>query len=195
MRIRVDASVILAILIGALVGATIGFGATVYVDYTDDGEVFNGSVSAQDYVANTLVAGVVGGVSGGLSSALTPAVTSFLSTSFPIMIPTMVNGAAGAVAVTVTGAQIVGGAVATVAGIGLLHMAYDGKKAAPRIKSNSKKQAYDKAFYKGGKKEPTYHPNGKYGPHYHPANPKFKHWHYYFLFIWGMLGLTSESLN
>ena len=41
-------SIILAILIGALVGATIGFGATVYVDYTDDGEVFNGSVSAED---------------------------------------------------------------------------------------------------------------------------------------------------
>ena len=63
-------SIILAILIGALVGATIGFGATVYVDYTDDGEVFNGSVSAEDYVANTLVAGVVGGVSGGLSYTL-----------------------------------------------------------------------------------------------------------------------------
>ena len=63
-------SIILAILIGALVGATIGFGTTVYVDYTDDGEVFNGSVSAEDYVANTLVAGVVGGVSGGLTYTL-----------------------------------------------------------------------------------------------------------------------------
>ena len=63
-------SIILAILVGALVGATIGFCATVYVDYTDDGEVFNGSVSAEDYVANTLVAGVVGGVSGGLSYTL-----------------------------------------------------------------------------------------------------------------------------
>ena len=116
-------SIIAAILLGALFGAVIGFGATVCADYIDDGEVFNGSVSAQDYVANTLVAGVVGGVSGGLIYTLAPAVTSFLPPLFPNMIPTMVNGTAGTAAVavgTVTGAQIVGGAIAL--GLGVMFM-------------------------------------------------------------------------
>ena len=55
-----------AILICALIGATIAFGATVHKDYSDDGEVFNGSVSAEAYVANTVVGGFIGGVTGGL---------------------------------------------------------------------------------------------------------------------------------
>ena len=89
----------------------------------------------------------------------------------------------------------VGGAIAVAAGAGLIYMAYGSKKAAPRIKSNTKKQAYDKAFQKGGKKEPTYHPHGKFGPHYHPANPKFKHWHYYFSLIVGLLGIEMNNLD
>ena len=48
----------------------------------------------------------------------------------------------------------------------------------------------DKAFYKGGKKEPMFHPNGKFGPHFHPAGLKFKHWHYYFSFL---LGLSFDT--
>ena len=60
---------------------------------------------------------------------------------------------------------------------------YERKKAAPRIKSKSKKSAREKAFLKGGKTNPIHHPNGKYGPHYHPNNPKFSHWHYYYILI------------
>ena len=53
-------------------------------------------------------------------------------------------------------------------------------KVDPRIQCNTKKEAKQRAFYKGGKKEPILHYSKKYGWHYHPSNPKFKHWHYYF---------------
>lgn len=56
-------------------------------------------------------------------------------------------------------------------------------KVAPRNKSNTKKEAKEKAFLKGGKKKPIHHPHGKYGPHFHPNNPKFKHWHYYYTLL------------
>ena len=60
---------------------------------------------------------------------------------------------------------------------------YKRKKVALRIKSNSKKKAREKAFLKGGKKTPIHHPNGEYGPHFHPNDPRFKHWHYYYLWL------------
>ncbi len=60
---------------------------------------------------------------------------------------------------------------------------YKRKKAAPRIKSNSKKKAREKAFLKGGKKPSIHHLNRKYGPHFHPNNPRFSHWHYYYLWL------------
>ena len=58
-----------ALLVGAIVGVVIGFAATAYVDYKDDGQVFNGSVDAKSYVANTLVGGVIGGFTGGVGSS------------------------------------------------------------------------------------------------------------------------------
>lgn len=58
---------------------------------------------------------------------------------------------------------------------------------------NTKKEAYDKAFRKGGKKEPIFHPYGKYGPHFHPAKSKFKHWHYYFSILVGAFGIEFND--
>ena len=69
---------------------------------------------------------------------------------------------------------------------------YQGKKVAPRIKSNSKKAARQKAFLKGGKRPPIHHPNGKYGPHFHPNNPKFSHWHYYYIIVFTVGQLEQE---
>ena len=70
---------------------------------------------------------------------------------------------------------------------------YQRKKAAPRIKKKTKKESYQAAFKKGGKKKPIFH-NGKYGPHFHPSNPKFKHWHYYFsLLYWYLLCMSEED--
>lgn len=76
-------------------------------------------------------------------------------------------------------------------GIGPNVMFYQRKKAAPRIRSNSKKEAYDKAFYKGGKRKPIFHAHGKHGPHFHPDDPRYKHWHYYFL--WLLFGLDADD--
>ena len=58
-----------AIIICAIIGAAIGFGATAYVDYADDGKIFNGSVSTEGYVVNTIVGGVVGAFTGGIGSS------------------------------------------------------------------------------------------------------------------------------
>ncbi len=70
-------TIIIGIAIGAALGGTIGFGATVYEDYKDDGEVFNGSIGADEYIGNTIGGTIAGagigacGVLGaGLGSAL-----------------------------------------------------------------------------------------------------------------------------
>ncbi len=70
---------------------------------------------------------------------------------------------------------------------------YQGKKVAPRIKSNTKKAARQKAFLKGGKRPPIHHPDGKYGPHFHPNNPKFSHWHYYYIIVFTVGQLEQEG--
>ena len=38
-------------------------------DYVDDGQIFNGSISAGGYIANTLVGGLIGGLTGGVASS------------------------------------------------------------------------------------------------------------------------------
>ena len=89
------------------------------------------------------------------------------------------------VAVTVTGAQIATAGLAALAGVGIMYSSYNRKPAAPRNHSGSRKEAYDKAFYKGGKRKPIFHPNGKFGPHFHPVSAKFKHCYYYFALLFG----------
>lgn len=61
--------VLMCIGIGAAVGATVSFGTTVYEDYKDDGEIFNGSIGWDEYLGNTL-GGSVAGLGIGLYSAL-----------------------------------------------------------------------------------------------------------------------------
>ncbi len=46
--------------IGAAFGAVVSFGLTIYEDYTDDGEIFNGSISTKEYIGNTLGGFVAG---------------------------------------------------------------------------------------------------------------------------------------
>ena len=91
--------VISAIVIGVVIGAAIGFGGTAYVDYAEDGELFDGSVSAKGYVINTLM----GGATGGFVAAAAPVAAEFL-TSY--VVPTVVS-ASSSTAVAVAGAQIV----------------------------------------------------------------------------------------
>ena len=181
-----------AALIGVGVLALAGFFATINADSADDGKPFNGSIGADAYFWNTLVAGSIGGLIGGLIFTFAPTIIGFLGSSFTLGSYALASGEA--VAITISGAQIAGGAIAA-AGIGLTYFAYEGKKAAPRIRSNTKKQAYDKAFYKGGKRKPILHQNGKYGPHFHPANPKYKHWHFYFSFLLAILGIDMDDFD
>ena len=113
----------IAALIGAGILGLAGLGATAYADLSDDGEIFNGSIDADAYIGNTLVAASIGALAGGLIFTLGPSIASFLGSSFSFALPSLgtlnMGGAlaiAGGMTVTVTGAQIVGGAV----GIGVL---------------------------------------------------------------------------
>ena len=104
---------IVAVLIGIAIGAAIGFMGTVVADYVDDGEVFNGSISTEGYIANTLVGGLIGGLTGGLSGV-----------SFTISLPTfgqVVTTAGtlqvvmvGTTTITVSGGVIIAGIASTV---------------------------------------------------------------------------------
>ena len=96
----------LFILAGIAIGATVGFLGTMYSDYVDDGEVFNGSVDTESYVSNTVVGGIVGG---GVSYAA-PIIGTFLSTSFTLSTPIVAGGEA--IAISVSGVQIAGVATA-----------------------------------------------------------------------------------
>jgi len=97
-----------AIIIGAIIGAAIGFGGTVLADYTDDGEGFNGSIDVGAYVANTTVGAIVGGITGGVA-------TSTITVSLPTLhLAQTTAGTIQAVAeitsVAVNGAAVVAGA-------------------------------------------------------------------------------------
>ena len=47
---------------------------------------------------------------------------------------------------------------------------------APRIRHDSKKDAYQEAKRRGGGKEPIHHPQGEHGPHYHPDAKQPENW-------------------
>ena len=105
------------LLIGLAVGAAIGFGATVYADYADDGEVFNGSIETKDYVLNTLFGGLIGSAAG----LAAPYIASFAASSFTLSFPTgfaLAGGGTAVIAATITGAQILEGVAAL--GLGIL---------------------------------------------------------------------------
>ena len=97
------------IFIGIALGATLGFGAAAYVDYVDDGEVFNGSVGIADYLVTTIIGGAIGAA----AAYAAPAIGTFLFSTFTLATPSIVGGTAAAV--SVTGAQI---AVVGVAAVG-----------------------------------------------------------------------------
>jgi RHS repeat-associated protein len=108
-----------------IIGAVIGFAGTAYADYSDDGEIFNGSVTAFGYIANTAVCALAGG----MFSHLLPALSTFMSSSIPIGFIPMGNQLIG---VTVSGAQLVVGGV-VIAGVGVIgaNIAYSKHKNGP----------------------------------------------------------------
>ena len=167
-----------AIIIGAIIGAVVG-GTVAGVSAVNSGET--GWALAGDIASGVLLGGAIGAGAGALIG-LAPTIGASLGS--------MMSGTAGAGVLAMSAeAYLVAAGAAAILG-NVMFSSYQRKPAAPRIHSGSRKSAYDKAFYKGGKKEPIFHPNGKFGPHFHPANLKFKHWHYYFAFL---LGLSFDT--
>lgn len=104
-----------AIIIGTIIGLAIGFGATAYVDYADDGRIFNGSVSTEGYVLNTIVGGIVGAFTGGVgSSTFTFSIPSLalLETTIGTLEPVV-----GTTTVTVNGLIVAGVGIVSVSAI------------------------------------------------------------------------------
>ena len=109
----------LALLIGFAVGAAVGFGATVYTDYKDDGEVFNGSVSAGEYIGNTLIGGAIGSSAAGLIYAA-PSIGAAIGSAFNT--GSFATATGGAVALGLTMEQIAALSVVGAIGVGLVFM-------------------------------------------------------------------------
>ncbi len=100
-----------AIIIGVAIGAAAAFGGTVVADYKDDGEVFNGSISAEQYIANTVVGGTIGGLTGGIASS-----------TFSLTLPTITYAATtvGTQALVVGTSTVAVSGTAVLTGAGLL---------------------------------------------------------------------------
>ena len=82
-----------------------GFGAAAYIDYRDDGQIFNGSVAWYDYLGATLTGGAIGA---GIAYCL-PAISSFAGSSFSFGggAAMLLDGTAVAIPeITITGARI-----------------------------------------------------------------------------------------
>ena len=103
---NVDPSGYSAILIGLIIGAIIGFGTATYIDYKDDGQIFNGSVAWYDYLGAVILGGALGAGIG-----------AFAGMSFSTCIPTfgwvntggaLLLGVTGTTTLTVTGTEILG---------------------------------------------------------------------------------------
>ena len=104
-----------AMLIGIAVGMVIGFTVTACVDYSDDGKVFNGSVSAEGYIVNIVVGGLVGGFTGGVgSSTFTVSLPTLqvLQTTIGTLEIVMGTTTVGVSGLVVAGAGVVGVAAA-----------------------------------------------------------------------------------
>ena len=113
-----------AILIGALIGIIIAVTATAVADYTDDREVFNGSIGVESYVVNALIGGIIGAILGGLgASALTAAAPTASA---------IASSASGA-AVAVSGAAVAEAAGAVIAVGGMILFSRIGKSGGYRI--------------------------------------------------------------
>lgn len=104
--------------IGLIVGVVAGLGIALYADYSDDGQVFNGSVKWYEY----LFAGIIGGLLGAAIGYIAPAVGGFLNSTFSISIPSLgsiissggTQAIASGVTISITGTQIAQGVVTVI---------------------------------------------------------------------------------
>jgi hypothetical protein len=61
--------ILLYMAVSAGIGATFSMGATIFEDYKDDGQIFNGSVEVWDYMGN-VIGGTIAGAGIGLATVL-----------------------------------------------------------------------------------------------------------------------------
>ena len=97
---------ILALIIGGIIGACIGFGTAAYID-SKDGQMFNGDVKWYDYLGATALGGVVGAGVGALATiAFTASIPTFglIGSGGALSF-----GITGAVELTISGAQVLVG--------------------------------------------------------------------------------------
>ena len=117
----ITTAIIIGLIAGAVIGGIIG-GVVAYNQASADGAT--GWSLVGQTALGVLGGAIIGAAIGGLIGAAAPYIGGFLSASFPILAPTMVNGTIGWSAVaTVTGAEVVGGAIAGAAVL----MFYNGK--------------------------------------------------------------------
>ena len=74
--------IISTLIICAIVGAAVGFGTAAYIDYQDDGQIFNGSVKWYEYVGGTVTGAVLGAGGAVLTSAMTSVTNKFIADLF-----------------------------------------------------------------------------------------------------------------
>ena len=94
---------ILALIIGGIIGACIGFGTAAYID-SKDGQMFNGDVKWYDYLGATALGGVVGALA---TIAFTASIPTFglISSGGALSL-----GITGAAELTISGVQVLVGA-------------------------------------------------------------------------------------
>ena len=102
-------AILIGLIIGAIVGVSIGFTTASYIDYRDDGKVFNGSVAWYDYLGASIAGGVIGeGVGAGFGYAL-PYIQTFAESAFSLGFGLSSSGSGVAAVtggITITGAQV-----------------------------------------------------------------------------------------
>ena len=139
-----------AIVIGAILGAIFGFGTAAYMDYRDDGQIFNGSIAWYDYLGATLTGGAIGA---GIACCL-PATGSFAGSSFSFggRAAMLLDGTAAAIpGITATGAQIL---ITVGTAIALPSLIMFAKGYGPRMGHNQhEKQMWNEAMKQLGIKD------------------------------------------
>ena len=131
------AFLITSLIIGATIGALAGFCAAMYIDYKDDGQIFNGSVEWYKYVG--LI--TLGGVTGALLGAAGPLISSVAGSSFTIGASEVVLSTgelALTTGVTVSGVQVIEAIGAVVSTVGATYMFTKTSKKSKKATSSDK---------------------------------------------------------
>ena len=113
-----------AILIGLIICAVIGFGTAAYIDYQDDGQVFNGSVEWYDYLGATVLGGAIGAGIGYIAPQIAGALSSFAAQQFTFGAGAYLSASGELVmsaGLTITGAQVLTG-IGALAGLGIMYI-------------------------------------------------------------------------